>query len=117
MELQMKLIEEFKDLVPDSLFFDVGYFEGQKHSKIWLVDKEDFSTMYRKYPREEISLWCDGHTEAEDCAKGGRKRKRGPSKRREREKEVDEVSQQLKEKHGDKYDTPRLRLWARTVFR
>ena len=59
----MKLIEEFKDLVPDSLSFNVGYFEGQSYSKIWLVDEEDFSTMYKKYPRGEISLWCDGHTE------------------------------------------------------
>ena len=82
----MKLIEEFKDLVSDSLSFNVGYFEGQSHSKIWLVDKEDFSTMYKKYPRGEINLWCDGQTEAEDNARGRRKRKRddGPSKGRKK---------------------------------
>ena len=59
----------------------------------------------------------DGQTEAEDSAKGRRNRKRdnGHFKRQEREEEVNEVVQQLQEKHGDKYDTSRLRLWARTV--
>ena len=115
--LCMKLVEEFKDVVPDSLSFSVGYFEGQKHSKIWLVTREDFSTMYGKYPKGEITLWCDGRTEQEDDISGRKKRKRVEvsSKRQEKEDEVDDIFKQLKEKHGEKYDTPRLRLWARLV--
>ena len=115
-DLRMKLIEEFKDIVPDTLSFSVGYFEGQSHSKIWLVDRQDFSTMYKKYPKGEISLWCDSQSD-EDGAGSRKKRKgeEGSSKRQEREEEVDDIFKQLKEKHGDKYDTPRLRLWARSV--
>ena len=55
----MKLVEEFKELVPDTLGFSVGYFEGQNISKVWLVTREDFSTMYGKYPKDEVTLWCD----------------------------------------------------------
>ena len=40
--LRMKLVEEFQELVPDSLSFNVDYFEGQSHAKIWLVAREDF---------------------------------------------------------------------------
>ena len=115
--LRMKLVEEFKDVVPDSFSFSVGYFEGQNHSKIWLVTREDFSTMYGKYPKGEITLWCDGRTEQEDDISGRKKRKRDEvsSKLQEKEDEVDDIFKQLKEKHGEKYDTPRLRLWARSI--
>ena len=66
----MTLVE---DVVRDSLSFSVGYFEGQNHSKIWLVTREDFSTMYGKYPKGEITLWCDGRTEQEDDTSGRKK--------------------------------------------
>ena len=47
--LHMKLPEEFKDVVSDSLSFSVGNIEGQNHSKIWLVTKEDFGTIYQGF--------------------------------------------------------------------
>jgi hypothetical protein len=111
----MKLVEEFGKLVPDNLSFNVGYFEGQQHTKIWLASKEDFNTMYLKYPRGNINLWCDGRGDGEEegCKK---KRKRDVGTRRqEMEDEVDNVSEQLKEKHGEKYDLPMVRLWAKSV--
>ena len=117
--LCMKLVEEFQELVPDSLSFNVGYFEGQSHAKIWLVAREDFLTMYKKYPKGEITLWCDGRRDEEEDVSTSRKRRKrdgeGASRRQEKEEEVDDVFKQLKEKHGDKYDTPRLRLWSRSV--
>ena len=39
--IRAKLIERFKDQVPNSISFDVGYFEGQQHSKVWLCSKEN----------------------------------------------------------------------------
>ena len=115
--LRTKLIEEFKELVPDTLSFNVGYFEGQNHSKIWLISREDLQTMYAKYPKGEVTLWCDGRSDDEDDPSCRRKRKReeGGSRRQEKEEEVDDIFKQLKDKRGDKYDTPRLRLWARTI--
>ena len=34
--LHAKLIEDFKDQVPSSVTFDVGFQDGQKHSKMLL---------------------------------------------------------------------------------
>ena len=117
--LRMKLVEEFQDLVPDNLSFSVGYFEGQSHSKIWLMSREDFTTMYIKYPKGEITLWCDGRSdETGDTTVSRKKRKKDgetSTRRQEKEDEVDDVFMQLKEKHGQNFDIPRLQLWARTI--
>ena len=71
-----KLIEEMKENVPNNLTFSIGYFEGQKHSKISIVSNEDLKSMYSLYPKGEILLWCDGRGE-EGPSK--RKRKRAES--------------------------------------
>lgn len=69
--LRAKLIEEFKEQVPDSLSFSVGYFEGQAHSKLSLVSGEDLNAMYTTYRSGLITLWCDGRSEpTEDSASG-----------------------------------------------
>ena len=115
--LRAKLVEEFKEQVPNSLTFNVGYFEGQQHSKSWLVSRDDLNAMYAKYPRGDITLWCDGKSElVEDEAQTTkRKRDETSSRRQEKEDEVDEVYRELRDKHADKYSTPKLRLWARMV--
>ena len=113
--IRAKLIEKFKDHVPNSVSFDVGYFEGQQHSKVWLCSDDDLQGMYAKYPRGEITLWCEGK---EEQSIGHRKRKREESfasKRQEKEADVKSVFIELQEKHGDNFDVPRLRLWARMV--
>ncbi|SMN02472.1 hypothetical protein SPONN_1129 [uncultured Candidatus Thioglobus sp.] len=114
--LYTKLIEELKDQVPNNLTFAVGYFEGQKHSKVSIVSNDDITAMYSKYPRGEINLWCDAR--CEENAAGRRKRKRAletVSNYHEGEEQVDEVYKELREKHLEKYDVPKLRLWARMI--
>ena len=54
--LRAKLIEYFKEQVPDSTF-EAGFYEGQKHSKVWICSNEDLKCMY---PSGEITLWCEG---------------------------------------------------------
>ena len=44
--IRMQLIEEFKDQVPDSLSFQIGYFEGSQQAKISLVTDEDLKRLY-----------------------------------------------------------------------
>lgn len=113
--LRLKIIEELEEQVPDSLSFPLGYFEGQKHSKIWLVTEKDLQAMYEKYPLGEITLWCDRRVSP---VTGNARKKDEPgntSRRQEKEDEVDKVYKELKEKHGSKYATPLLRLWARMV--
>ena len=106
--LHAKLVEEFNDSVPDS---GVGYYEGQRYCKMVIATQEDINAMYRKYPSGDITLWCDG--KSEDNGKG--KRKRETSKYNEREIEVDEIYRELEAKHSEKFEVPKLRLWARMI--
>ncbi len=117
--LRAKLIEKLGDQVPNTITFDIGYYDGQAHSKIWLCSHNDLEAMYRKHPTREITLWCDGCMSEEEAVVHG-KRKRadsstGTSKRQKKEEEVDSVFEELKETHGSRFDTPHLRLWARMV--
>jgi hypothetical protein len=57
MAMRVKLIENFKQQVPDSVTYEAGYYEGQKHAKVWLVTDDDVDGMYDKYPNGgEITL-------------------------------------------------------------
>ena len=118
--LRVKLIESFRESVPNTIDFNVGYFEGSQQAKVWLVVPDDLKTMYQKYPQGgAINLWCDARcdeTEVENVRK--RKRDSEASKKQnieENEKEVEEAYKKLLSKHGSKWDTPRLRLWARCI--
>jgi len=58
-----------------NISFDVGYFEGQQHSKVWLCSKEDLQAMYAKYPKGELTLWGEGVvSEEESIGRGKYKR-------------------------------------------
>ena len=111
--LHAKLIENFNDQVPSSVTFDVGFQDGQKHSKMWIVTNDDLKLMYDKYPSGEITLWCEGRSEKDsDVSERGR-RKRDEvvtSRCQEKEEEVDQIFKELKAKHSNQFDTPKLRL-------
>ncbi|SMN02488.1 hypothetical protein SPONN_1164 [uncultured Candidatus Thioglobus sp.] len=112
--LHAKLIEEFKENVPDSFTFNIGYFEGQRHAKMALSSEEDLKAMYLRYQRGDITLWCDG--KSDDVISRKRKRDEPSTRYQDREEEVDDIFKQLKEKHLDAYDNLKLRLWARMVL-
>ena len=121
-ELRMKLIDEFDEQVPNTVDFTIGYFDGSQQAKTWLITSDDLETMYQKYPKGgNIMFWCDGRlTESESAHAQKRKRDTkdgsgGSTKRQEREEEVDSTYKELVEKHSGKYDTPKLRLWARMI--
>jgi len=119
--LRVKLIDEFAETVPDTVNFNVGYFDGRQQAKLWLVTNEDLASMYSKYRTGEITLWCDGRQSDRDRigeevrSKRKRDSEANVSRRQEREEEVDTVFKDLKEKHGNKFDIPRLRLWSRII--
>ena len=123
--LRVKLIEAFKDRVPSTLDFNVGYYEGSQQAKIWLVTSDDLKTFYRKFPKGgQVMLWCDGRAQEGEGSQS-RKRKRDESNsdsgsstgtnRLENEQNVEETYKKLLEKHADAWDTPHLRLWARMI--
>ena len=79
------------------------------------MSREDFTTMYVKYPMGEITLWCDGHSDKTGDTGSRKKRKKdGETSTRRQEKE-DEVIHAAERKHGQKFDIPRLRLWTHTI--
>ena len=108
-QLRATLVNEFKEQVPDSTTFRVGYIEGQKN-RMSIVTSDDIKAMYRN-PTKEITLWCDARVED-----GGRSESAlGKRKRDDRESEVEEIYLELKEKHEEKYENGKLRLWARMI--
>lgn len=46
-DLKAKLMEEFQDQVPETVFFNVGYFEGCQSAKNWICSQEDLEAMYK----------------------------------------------------------------------
>ena len=109
--MKVRILEELSDELPNKLDFDIGYYE-KRSSKCWLVTPEDLKQLYVKFgAKSEIPLWCDA-----DC---GPQVKKGKRKRDEPEKEdevdFDDTYEELREKHGDAYNMPQLRLWARMI--
>ena len=101
--LHAKLIEEFKEQVPNSVTFNIGYYEGQRHAKMAIVTEEDLNAMYEKYPSGDVALWCDGRSEDTSSAVT-KKRKRDEmlaTRYKDKENETDEIYKELKEKHID----------------
>ena len=109
-DLHAKLVEALGDLVPRSLTFNVGYFEGQQHSKIVIIDNDDVKNMYERY-KGEITLWCE--RDVPDTGHG--KKSKASKVDEERECDVDKIYQELYNKHSVKYNIPKLRLWARCI--
>ncbi len=121
--MKVHLMEKLGDHVPDTVRFSIGYFERTVSKKRWLCCQDDLEAMYEVYKHGgEITLWCDAKkslpTNDEQPGTSTHKRKQDnplPSKRQEKEEQVDSVYSDLKEKHGNKYENPKLRLWARMI--
>ena len=60
MSLRIQLLEELKEQLPDSTSFNIGYYEGQQHIKMFIGNADEIKAMYAKYPSGEITLWCEG---------------------------------------------------------
>ena len=71
--------------------------------------------MYEKYSHGEISLWCDGRAEETLVTKKRKRDEMIVTRYEDKENELDEVFKELKMKHIDKFDIPKLRLWARMI--
>jgi len=106
-------MEKFSEQVPDIINFGVGYFEaGKQPKKRWLCCTEDTEAMYNCHNMgDEITLWCESRSkwkQEDDISTS-------TSKRQTKEREIDAIFKALKEKHIDKYENPKLKLWARMI--
>ena len=99
---------ELGEEVPNSIHFDVGYYE-KRSIKSWLVTSEDLELTYASLKSEEIPLWCDAESYDDKKLDGkGTKRSGGTSSKQE--EDVDELFKTLTDKHGDNYSVPQRRL-------
>ena len=120
--LRSALYHEFDDAIPVEGDYNVGFFEGKQQAKKWLVSSKDLEAMYVHFQGKPcISLWCDGkepaaESDEEKTSNKKQKRDHGLSKRNEKEEELEDIFQNLKEKHGNEYSGPQLRLWARMII-
>ena len=116
-DLKVKLMEEFGEQIPTTVQFSVGYFEGRQSTKKWLVSQDDLAAMYVSFTcsgKTSICLWCEGNSDDSSSRKRNRDGSPGPSKRAVKEREVDDITEELKELH-DNYSDPQYRLWARMI--
>ena len=94
--------------------YNVGYYEGRHHVKKWLTTDNDLSAMNEKCASNNVYLWCEA-TQTDNLSRDRSPPRKSSSKRDDKEKEVDEIVKDLKERHPDDYSGPQLRLWARMI--
>lgn len=129
-EIKLQLIDSLKDLVPPETAlksFTIGYFRGSKQEKQWIVTDGDLKAMYSCTKEGNVFLWCDKRvvtdSEAESSSRASRKRSNDdptPLAKKAtayaaREGEIEDVADELKELHGNKYSYPQYKLWARML--
>ena len=110
-DIKAHLMEELGEVVPNSIHFDVGYYE-KRSIKSWLFTSEYLELMYLSLKSEEIPLWCDAESHDKKLDGKGKKRSGGTSSKLEEDVELFKT---LTDKHGDNYSVPQRRLWARTI--
>ena len=123
----MTLLHSLGEYLPSSSeidSFEVGYMEGRRQIKRWIVSDEDVEDMYYNAPNDEreILLWCDGKDVsrkrkcmderiAENCLP-----KCSNVVNSSHEEEVEDLTQELSSAHGNKYSYAQYKLWARMII-
>jgi len=130
LELKCQLIESLDKLVPPASkidSFQVGYLYGRPQKKRSIISTEDLEAMYTSAkPNGEILLWCTKRDtdESDSCKTGSsssRKRSTNSSsdgpqtKKASYESTLEELTDELKQIHGDKYNYAQLKMWARMI--
>ena len=104
-------LDEFKDHLPDTDDFIIGYYLGKQSCKMWLVTEEDFRSMYENIGKD-VLLWSDARSSNPTM---GQKRKASSesdstpplTKQRLILDKVDQIVTDLKDRHGtDKFNMP-----------
>ena len=128
-DLKHVIKSQLGDEVTDN--FDVGYIEGS--TVVRIRSKEDLSELWAnvKQPNSKVNVWCNGLKEtlsatvsrdtkhkrkrpdSEDVSVSANKRKK--QQQANKEVEVQDVVDDLKQKHGSKFTTMQYRIWGEMV--
>lgn len=119
-DMRVRLMEEFQEQLPSTTTFGIGYFAGRQSEKYWIFTEGDLTAMYTTCPNPDIMLWCEGRSD--DDSTKSKKRKTDEacaSKREEKERKTEELTEELMELNEDRLDLTEMqyRLWARMIVR
>ena len=114
-----------KNVVSFDLHFDVGYFSSTH--KICFVDGDDVKAELKRLFERGKTLWCDGKSTkpgvaAVVCVDSDsddeppiKKPKKTASALESKTLRVDALANELKEKHGNKFNKIQCKLWAEAL--
>jgi len=124
--LKEEILEQLgKSVVCFDLQFDVGYTMGAQ--KISFSKSDDVGESMQKILNKGYKLWCEGNDSRKrsdlddednhnDQAIKPKLKKPKMSALEERNAEVLRIANQLKEKHGDKYNMVQYKFWGETLL-
>ena len=106
--------------------FDIGYLHS--NTVISIRNKDDLAEIWASLKKgTNVTLWCDGLKVTAGASSSKKKRPhsdsdldsddedRPPSKKKSKEDRVQNIVEELKKQHGDKYTMMQFRIWAETV--
>ena len=107
---------------------DISPGHGVRGRQQWISDDIDIEDMYKEYKgKKEITLWFYANAHSEEQTKKGKKQSHSPgtdesTKRAcrtaahpQKMEEVEEVLEELKDKHAGTYTEEKLRAWAHLI--
>lgn len=126
--LKEEILEQLgKNVVCFDLQFDVGYMMGAQ--KISFSETDNMGESFQKILNKGYKLWCEGKDSSkvrkrsdldeednQDDQIRPRSKKPKISALEERNNQVLKIANQLKEKHGDKYNMVQYKFWAETLL-
>ena len=140
-DLYAVIIEQLgSKTVADSTDFEVGYYVGNK--RVWIRNQNDIHDiihLLKTKDNHSVTLWCMDHSatptvrskrprnptvlvsddsddetpEKQQTAKS--KPRKIKSRQEEKLERIDDLIDQLKEKHDTKYNVMQYRIWAETI--
>ena len=127
-------VEQLCDQISSNAVFDFGYYRGNK--RVWVRNNEDLKEVHKLLKSNDshsVTLWCDGKADHRSAKRSGSDltfsdsdgendahlpKSKGKKKRTRYEEKADrieDVVDQLKEKHGKDYTLVQYRIWAETM--
>ena len=127
-------VDQLCDQVSSTAVFDFGNFQGNK--RVWVRNNEDLKEVHKLLKTNDshsVTLWCDGKTDhrsakcsvsdfifsdsdgENDARLPKSKSKKKRTRYEEKAERIEDVVDQLKEKHGNQYTLVQYRIWAETM--